>query len=203
MSSTFPTALDPLAALQDYVNRLSYGDNQTQLLTTLVTAIAALEIKVGATGTGQQFPVGIATPVSALGFGATATEGMQLYVQDETLTIAADNVALFTPMTTAIPSGAVILSIQSNITTALTGGGTTVKAGIGLHGSDPDAYGLSAALTKNSKTNLMLAYAALAGATTIDVCACATDGAAGDTALTAGAVRVRVAYLANLSLDNA
>lgn len=147
-----------------------------------------------------QFPMGSALGRAAAGFGETSTEGMQIAVAEETLSFVG-NAALFLPTSLVLPAGSVILSVQANVEAALTGGSTTVKVGLGLNASDPDKYGLSSALTKNAKISTMPAYAVLAGATTIDVCACAANGAAGDTALTVGSVRVRIvyAYLENLA----
>lgn len=161
-------------------------------------------IKIAESRQGSLFPqVGSAAGEAAILLGATAAEGLRVVVIEESIVHAADNAALFKAMTTAIPAGAVILSAQANLETAITGGGTTVKVGLGLNASDPDKYGLSSVLTKNAKAGLIPAWTVLSGAEQIDVCACATNGAAGNTALTSGTVRVRVVYLAIANLANA
>lgn len=115
------------------------------------------------------------------------------------------NAAKYKSLTTAIPAGSSVLAVQANIEAAVTGGGTTVKVGIGLNGSATNKYGVIAALTKNTKLNTINpALPVLAGNETIDVCGVTTAGnALGDTNITAGKVRVRVVYLALTSLADA
>lgn len=106
-------------------------------------------------------------------------------------------------MTAEIPAGAVIESVQANIDALVVAGGTTVKVGIAPDVADPDEYGLSAALTKNTKISVIPAPAVLATAETLSVFACATAGGVGDTNITAGKVRVRVTYRVAAALPNA
>lgn len=146
--------------------------------------------------------VGSAAGAVAVSYGGTAAEGARIHILEETISFVA-NAALYKAMTTPVPAGAVILSAQANVQTALTGGSTTVKVGLGLNASDPDKYGLSSALTKNAKISTIPDWAVLAAPEAIDVCSCASNGAAGDTALTVGSVRVRVVYLAVADLVNA
>jgi hypothetical protein len=149
-----------------------------------------------------RFPAGVAAAATVLGFGAQAGEGLAVKAIDQTVSLAG-NAALFKALTTPIPAGAVILSATANIEAALTGGGTTVKVGLGPNATDPDKYGLSSALTKNAKFGKIPAWAVLASPEAIDICACATAGGAGNTALTVGSVRVRIIYLQARDLANA
>jgi hypothetical protein len=153
-------------------------------------------------GTATVSAVGAAAPAVAQCFGAVATEGLQIKVIDETISFAG-NAALYKAMTTPIPAGAVILAVQANVQSALTGGSTTVKVGLGPNASDPDKYGKTSALTKNAKISTIPTHAVLASQEAIDVCACATGGGAGDTALTVGSVRVRIVYAVPTDLADA
>lgn len=149
------------------------------------------------------FPrVGAATAPAGLGFGASEAEGLRYHVIDETVSFV-DNVALFKALTTPIPAGAVILSVQANVQAALTGGGTTTKVGLGPNASDPDKYGKTSVLTKDAKINTIPTHAVLGAPEAIDICAVADAGAAGNTALTVGSVRVVIVYATADSLANA
>lgn len=134
----------------------------------------------------------------ALRFGGiVATEGVELFVAENTVSPAAVETAICT-----VPAGAVILSVQANCESALTGGGTTVTWAIGTT-ADPDKYGYpgSDTLAQNSKVNTIPAHAVLASPEAIVLSAAATGGTAdGDTALTVGSVRVVVTYFALNSL---
>lgn len=126
--------------------------------------------------------------------GTPGTWNSSFIVVDEVVDLTG-NTALYKAMATQIPAGAIIEEVVQAITVLVVGGGTTVKVGVGLNGSDPDAYGLTAALTKNTKkSGRVEPPAPLATATTLEVCGCTTAGALGDTNLTAGKVRVRVTY---------
>lgn len=132
--------------------------------------------------------------------GASATEGLEMVVFDADISPAAVETAVLT-----VPAGSFVLSVQSNVEVALTGGGTTVTYSIGTAG-DPDKYGTPAsdALTQNTKSNFMGPFAFLPSAEPIVLTGTATGGAAdGDTALTVGTVRVRVVYYTLNSLDDA
>jgi len=96
----------------------------------------------------------------------------------------------------ALPIGAIILSHQIMILEDVVAGGTSVKLGLGEAGVDPDLYGLSADLIAGSGIDVLVwPGAALAGALALDLNACAAAGALGDTAPTAGKVRVKVSWL--------
>lgn len=132
--------------------------------------------------------------------GAVSTEGVELYVAENTVSPAAVETAVCT-----VPAGAVILSVQANCESALTGGGTTVTWAIGTTG-DPDKYGYpgSDTLAQNSKVNTIPDWAVLGSSEAIVLSGAATGGTAdGDTALTVGSVRVVVTYLALNALADA
>lgn len=132
--------------------------------------------------------------------GASATEGVELRVYEETISPSAVETNAIN-----IPANSRIISVQSNVETALTGGGTTVTYSIGTAG-DPDKYGTpsSDSLTQNTKTDFLGDGTTLTSSEQMVLTGTATGGAAdGDTALTVGSVRIRVVYETLNSLDNA
>lgn len=132
--------------------------------------------------------------------GASTTEGLETLVFENTISPNAVETAVFT-----VPAGAVILAVQANVETALTGGGTTVTFALGTTG-DPDKYGYpgSDTLAQNAKIDTIPDWAVLSSAEAIVLTGAATGGTAdGDTALTVGSVRVRIVYEALNSLDDA
>ncbi len=132
--------------------------------------------------------------------GATATEGLETFVYEETVSPAAVETNLI-----ETPAGAVIRSVQANVETALTGGSTTVTFAVGTV-SDPDKYGYpgSDTLAQNAKVDTIPTHAILGSAEQMVLTGAATGGTAdGDTALTVGSVRVRVVYDVLNSLDDA
>lgn len=135
------------------------------------------------------------------GWGKTSAEGLQEVTVEETVSFAA-NAALYKELTAQLPTNAVLLCIQANIESALTGGGTTAKVGLGTS-SDPDAYGKTSVLTKDAKITTVPAHAVIASPTTLRLSSCAADGSAGNTALTVGSVRVRYTYRVPVDLANA
>ena len=156
------------------------------------------------TGTGDAIEV----------LGPDATHGMVTTVYEATVAPAAIETALFT-----IPAMSVVESVQANVETALTGGGTTVSFSVGITG-DIDLYGTATTagvqadlLTQNAKIDSFGRRAADAGAglglfvaaaQSLKLIGAAAGGAAaGDTALTVGTVKVRVVYQTLLSVANA
>ena len=135
-------------------------------------------------------------------YGASASEGYEVRVIDETL--AAFSAAKTFDLTEDIPAGAVILSVQANIETAVVAGGTSVKVSVGIAGGDVDKYGKTADLTKNQKIDTIPVHAILASAEDVQVGIVVTDGSTlGDTDASAGVVRVRIVYAVQNSLDDA
>lgn len=154
-----------------------------------------------ATGTGQLVRID----------GPDTTHGLARYSYTATVSPSAIETALFT-----VPANSRIVSTSMNIESALTGGGTTVTASIGITG-DVDAYGTMGAptdlLTKNSKGIWMGVCASGAGASlgvfskstvALKLIAAATGGAsAGNTALTVGSVKITVIYETLLGIADA
>jgi hypothetical protein len=141
--------------------------------------------------------------VSAISLGSNATTGLQVKVLEEVVVLT-DAGAKFVAMTTPIPAGAVILSVQANIDVLAVAGGTSVKVGLGLNATDVNKYGITSALTKNLKINTIPDWAVLSAPETIDVCAAVTDGSdVGDSNFSAGSVRVRIVYLEPVGLTDA
>lgn len=149
---------------------------------------------------------GAATPAVALRFGASATEGLEIKVYDETIQLTN---AVSTNTTLAVPSGAVILSVQANLEAIITGDASGddafAKVGIGITGNE-DKYGVTSALTKNLKVDTIPDWAVSAGET-LAIYALKVDGTTPATEkFTGGAgqnVRVRVVYAVCNSLDDA
>lgn len=134
----------------------------------------------------------------AMRFGASATEGLEVFVVDTTITLGSTSGVSIAE----IPANAVLKSVQANVATAATAGGTSVKIGIGI-ASDPDSYGLSSALTQDLKIDTMVSPVVNAAAIPILAYPCATSGAIGDTAFSAGTLRVRIVYEQLNSLGDA
>lgn len=137
-------------------------------------------------------------------FGQTATEGLEVRVIDEDVTLTN---AAATDLTEDVPSGAVILSVQANLDTLVVGDGSgdngLTKVGIGTSG-DPDKYGLTGDLLQNSKVDTIPDWAVLSGAEDIQVFAVDNGGTAVTEKFVGGeTVRVRIVYAALNSLDNA
>lgn len=145
--------------------------------------------------------------------GSTATEAFRLVVYDQIVSPAAVETNLIN-----LPAGSMIVSVQANVQTALTGGGTTATWSIGV-AADPDKYGSAGfssitgaaaadSLAQNSKSTWFgdnLHGLTLSSASEqLVLTGAATGGATdGDTALTVGSVRVRVIYWQLQALDNA
>jgi hypothetical protein len=212
-----------LSALKTYINAVlapattteNYIPQWTSSAKTLKDGLA-LRATVRASGTADDLSVptekgvvdAIADSVSRTGgdasgvvvqrFGATTTEGLETVVVDKTITLGAvAGVAVFT-----VPANSVLRSVQGNVQTAATGGGTTAAVGIGVD-ADPDAYGVSAALTLDSKINKLLTPTFSSATIAIEAFPCTAAGAIGNTAFTAGTLRVRIVYDRQTSLNNA
>ena len=160
-------------------------------------------ISVGKCATGIQIKSGAAAAVAAMRFGASATEGLEVKVIDEVVTLTN---AVETALTETVPSGAVILSVQANNDTLVVGDASgdngLTKVGIGPTG-DPDKYGKTADLIKNSKVDTLPDWAVLGSEETIVVKGCDNAGTAVTELFVAGGeVRVRIVYLACNSLDD-
>lgn len=172
----------------------------------LIAGAALQSFRGGGAGAGS-------AGVTVRHVGATLAEGMEERVWEGTVAPAAIETALLT-----LPANSVVDSVQANVQTALTGGGTTVTYGIGITG-DVDAYGTAFSagapadlLTQNAKINAIGTRVAAgagigvynAATVALKLIGAATGGtAAGDTALTVGTVRVVVRYRVLVSLANA
>lgn len=188
---------------------LGTGDSPTWTGGTFSGAVnlndgSLLQRKGAGTGTGDVIEV----------LGPDSTHGMKTSVYEATVSPAAIETALFT-----VPAMSVIDSVQANVETALTGGGTTATFSIGITG-DVDLYGTATnagaqadLLTKNAKCDAFGGRGSGAGAglgvftaatQSLKLIGAATGGAtAGDTALTAGSVKIRVVYRTLMSLVDA
>ena len=146
----------------------------------------------------KTYRAGAAAAAIAQRFGATATEGLEYRVIDETVALDAVSVDL----TENVPAGAVILSVQGNQETAGATGGTTDNVGIGPT-ANPDLYSpVVGDVTLNGKIDTIPDWAVLSSAEDIQVNAVTSAGAIGDTAV-GGTHRVRIVYMALASLDDA
>lgn len=136
--------------------------------------------------------------------GGSATEGLERRVYEDTVSPVAVETNLIN-----LPAGAKVISVQANVEVLLVAGGTSVTWSIGT-AADPDKYGTSGFptqaddLTKNSKSDFLGDSTQLTAAEQMVLTAAATGGAGdGDTAFSAGSVRVRVVYDFPNSLDDA
>ena len=175
--------------------------------TGTVTAAAFAGPSTGAHTGAVTVPDGSALMLSGAGTGTgdivhvigSSSEGMHLKVFEAVISPAAVETAVVT-----VPANSVVMSVQANVLTTLTGGGTTVTFSLGTT-ADPDKYGAAAidALVANTKLNFIPAYAFLGPAEAIVLTGTAATGAAdGNTALTVGTVRVRVVYWTLNTLDD-
>lgn len=190
-------------------NAIAFGENSEDLINTFSTNAVTLSSSTGVVtmDMGAIVPLytaGTATAAAVERYGQTATEGTEITALDEDVTLTN---AAATNLTNTVPSGAVILSVQANLETTVVGDASgdngMIKVGIGTSG-DPDKYGLSADLVKNTKVNTIPDWAVLSGAEQIAVNSVDTGGTAATEKFVGGEiVRVRVVYLTLNSLDNA
>ncbi len=132
----------------------------------------------------------------------TATEGLKIYVFDETISGLS---AISTDMTGGIPTNSLVLATSINIETAIVAGSTSVRVGIGP-ATDPDMYLLAPEdFSQDTKGNDILKSSSVFddGFVDVKVNMCTTGGAIGDTPASSGAVRVRIIYAQLDALDNA
>lgn len=167
---------------------------------TLVSPV----VSGGTVSTAQTLTPGAAAAAVALRIGATATEGLEIKVIDETVTLTN---AVEVNLTETVPAGAVILAAQMNLQSLIVGDASgdnlLAKVGLGVT-ADPDKYGITADLLKNTKANLIPDWAVLGSEETVCVKAAKSDGAAATEKFVAGGtVRVRIVYAALNSLDDA
>lgn len=188
------------------LNDTTYLPGDETALEALLTQPQVDYLTTAGAITGDWTPAGGgATPaVVVLRIGATPTEGLETIVQEETVTLTN---AVKTDLTDQVPAGAIILCVQGNLKTAVTGDASgddgLVKVAIGT-AADPDIYGISGTLAKNQKLNKIPAAYAVLAATTVSVYAVDTNGAAVTEKFTAGGqVRVRITYQLLNSLDDA
>lgn len=166
------------------------------------TALLALnKASRGASATvSSTLNAGAATAAVALRIGATITEGLELRVIDEVVDVS--SAAASFDLTQDVPVSSVILAVQANANTAITGSGAS-GFGIGISGSET-VYGESSTLTQNSKIDTMSASWTVLGSAR-DVRIYATDGAgtpAGTIGGSSEAIRVRIIFYALNSLDD-
>lgn len=142
---------------------------------------------------------GGATAVVALAIGQD--DGTRISVIDEVVTLTN---AVETNLTSTVPAGAVILSTQVVLHTAVTGDASgddlLAKVGVGVT-ADPDKYAITPALTANSKHSKIPTWAVLGAEETVTVKAAKTDGSAcTEKFVGGGLVRVRIVYLTTADL---
>ena len=149
---------------------------------------------------------GAATAAAALRFGASITEGLEIKVYDETITLTN---AVTEDTNCVLPAGAVLLSVQGNLETLIEGDASgddlLADIGLGISGGDVDAYAEFGALTLDSKADSIPDWAVLAAETTVAIFGLKADGntAATEKFVAGGEVRVRVVYAVTNSLDDA
>ena len=180
------------------------GEDVEAVLAEIMTLV--LKLTGGTLSGALSSTVGAAAAAVALRLGASATEGMEVKVIDETVELTN---AVETDLTETVPAGAVILCAQVNLEALITGDGSgddgLVKVGLGIT-ADPDKYGKTADLTKNAKIDTIPDWTVLAAEETVTIKGCDAAGAAVTEKFTGGTgqdVRVWVVYAVTNSLDDA
>jgi len=135
---------------------------------------------------------------------AKLTDAMVVNVLEEQVTLTN---AVATNLSTTIPANSIILSVAANLDTLVEGDASgdngLTKVGIGVT-ADPDKYGLTGDLLKNSKTTWAITPTRLTSAEQITVKAANNSGVAVTEKFVAGGkVTVRVVYLTASALPNA
>lgn len=143
------------------------------------------------------------TPEVTDRFGRSDDEGLEIVALDQVITLVN---AVKADMTTPIPAGAVIVSVQTNNENNIFGDGSgdnlLAKIGIGT-AADPDAYGKTDNLRSNHKINTLPDWAVLGAETQLSVYAVKTSGdACTEKFVAGGKVRVRVHYFQPNGLDD-
>ena len=110
-------------------------------------------------------------------------------------------------LTATLPAGSGLLSAKMRLNALIVGDASgdngLTKVGLGTS-ADPDAYGLTASLLKNQKTARSIAPSSVATATTLQVSACADNGAAVTEKFVAGTtVLVELVYITPKALVDA
>ena len=167
-----------------------------------------LGVAMGSSALADAIIAQIESPVYTQG-GSTAevaikignADGTRVYVIDEVVTLTN---AVETNLTSTVPAGAVILSTQVILHSAVTGDASgdnlLAKVGVGVT-ADPDKYAITPDLTANSKHSKIPAWTVLSGVETVTVKAAKTDGSACTEKFVAGGlVRVRIVYLTTSDL---
>lgn len=137
----------------------------------------------------------------ALSFGEY---GVKTVVIDEVVVLTN---AVETNLSVTVPAKSVIRYVQANLDTLIVGDASGdnlgAKVGIGVT-ADPDKYGITADLVKNTKINNVPTAALLAAAETVTVKFAKTDGSAATEKFVAGGrVRVRITYDTLVALPDA
>jgi len=204
MSTAISTASGDASTKMSTAISTASGDASTKMSTAISTASGDATSKANA---AQSAAIAGASPranmtvngssvggARVLTVGPDATHGLITTVIEELVDLTALG-AKFKALSNPIPAGAVIRSVQGVIEELVVAGGTTVLVTLGLNGGTVDKYGETANLTLNQKIDVIPAHAVLAAPEQIDVCGAITGGAAlGDTNISAGKVRVRIAY---------
>jgi len=142
------------------------------------------------------------TPVEAFLIAShdqSSDEGFAIKSFDEILTTT--GAQAFKPSTVTIPAGAVILGAQMNVEVGITLAGGATNVGFGRNSATFfDEYG-SVVAALNTKSNVLIDYAALGSSVTPRLSA--LDGAGAELGTWDGAIRVRVYYFELNTLDDA
>lgn len=162
-----------------------------------------------ANGTKRKLEVALGNHAAAQEVNAILDEADAIFDRVDVVTLTEQVTvtnAVKTDMSTAVPAGAVILSVAGRNDTLIEGDGTgddgLVRVGLGVAGN-PDAYGIGL-LTKNVKTGGIPTLAPLGSETTLGVYAADAAGAAVTEKFTAGGkVTISIVYLVPKALPDA
>jgi len=144
-----------------------------------------------------------AGPLSIINFDRLDYWSKNLIVVDSitTFTTAVSYIYLNMPN---IPVRSVIVFVQGNLETNITGGGGATRIGISSFGFSPSLYGQFSSLVKNSKLNLIPSWSALLVTGAMVANAVLPDSTAGGTIGASGQkIRIKIGYLSLSSLPNA
>ena len=173
----------------DFDGNVAIGDTSAD--TATIIAPSTFTMGAGAAGAAEV----------AHRFGLTTTEGLELHIIDDDINMAS---VISQDLAQNIPTGAVILSVQCNLETAVVPtGGTGTKIGIGDPAVDPDLYGLTTSTVQNQKIDTIPDWAVLGAALDLQVNFCDAAGALATLAVSSGIVRVHIVFYTLNSLDNA
>lgn len=145
-----------------------------------------------------------AGPLSVINFDRLDYWSKNLIIIDSITTFTTATSQIYLNMIN-IPVGSLIMLVQGNLETNITGAGGAVKIGISTLGGSPSTYGQFLSLEKNIKLNkIVAAWSPLIVTGSMVANALLSNNTAGGTIGVSGQkIRIKMAYLNLSSLPNA